>query len=124
MKKSILIVEDEEFFRQLLSKKLLAADFNVLEAIDGKEGIEKIKEAKPDLVLLDLLLPKVDGFEVLSGAKSDPKTASIPIIILSNLGEEEDVERGMKLGAADYLIKSKSNMVDVIDKVKNLLEKK
>ncbi len=124
MKKSILIVEDDDFFRSLLSKKISSEGFVALEAIDGEKGIKMVKEKKPDLIILDLLLPNIDGFEVLSQIKADASVSSIPIIILSNLGQQEDVERGLKLGANDYLIKSQFDINQVIDKIKNILEKK
>jgi len=124
MKKNILIVEDDDFFRELVRKKLLSEDFNVFEAVDGEKGIVAIREKKPDLVLLDLLLPSIDGFEVLSQVKSDAVISSIPIIILSNLGQQEDIERGLKLGANDYLIKSQFDIDQIIEKIRNILEKK
>jgi DNA-binding response OmpR family regulator len=120
-KKNILIIEDDEFFREIMSKKLFMSDFDVSEAIDGQKGIEKVRETNPDLVILDLLLPKIDGFEVLSTLKSDRKTASIPVIILSNLDSKEDIERGLKLGASDFLIKSQFDSDEVINKIKSFL---
>ena len=122
--KHILIIEDDDFFRELLRKKLSSKDFGVLEAFDGEKGIEAMKEKKPDLVLLDLLLPNIDGFEVLLKVKADTTISQIPIIILSNLGQQEDIERGLKLGASDYLIKSQFDIDQVIEKIKGLLEKK
>jgi len=124
MAKNILVIEDDDFFRELLRKKLSLNDFNVLEAVDGEDGIKAVKEKKPDLVILDLLLPNVDGFEVLSQVKIDSAVASIPIIILSNLGQQEDIERGLKMGAIDYLVKSQFDINQVVDKIKNVLEKK
>mgnify|MGYP001620069914 CR=1 FL=1 len=124
MKKNILIIEDDDFFRELLRKKLLSKDFNIFEAIDGEKGIEEMKEKKPDLVLLDLLLPNIDGFEVLLKVKSDPIISSIPIIILSNLGQQEDIERGLKLGANDYLVKSQFDIDNVVEKLRSVLQKK
>ena len=123
MVKNILIVEDDDFFRELLRKKLLSKEFNILEAIDGEKGVMLIKEKKPDLVLLDLLLPNIDGFEVLLKVKGDLSTSKIPIIILSNLGQQEDIERGLKLGANDYLVKSQFDINQIVDKIKTLLEK-
>lgn len=123
MAKNILIIEDDDFFRELVKKKFSSKELHVFEAIDGEKGIEAIKEKKPDLILLDLLLPNVDGFEVLVKIKSDPETSSIPVIILSNLGQQEDIERGLKLGAIDYLIKSQFDIDQVIEKIKNILEK-
>ena len=118
----ILIVEDDKFLRELIARKLTAENYQTIEAIDGEEGLKKIKEEKPDLVLLDLILPGIDGFEVLSRIKEDPSLASIPVIILSNLGQREDVERGMKLGAVDYLVKAHFTPNEIIEKVKAALK--
>ncbi|XOB42058.1 MAG: response regulator [Candidatus Nealsonbacteria bacterium] len=122
MAKTILIVEDDKFLRELIVRKLKKENFNITEAIDGEEGIKKIKEEKPDLVLLDLILPGIDGFEVLSKMKEDMSLAQIPVIILSNLGQKDDVERGLKLGAVDYLIKAHFTPGEIIEKVKGALK--
>ncbi|HUV81390.1 MAG TPA: response regulator [Patescibacteria group bacterium] len=115
--KKILIIEDDKFLRELISKKLLKEGHTVNEAIDGEDGIKKTREDKPDLILLDLILPGIDGFEVLSQIKTDPSLATIPVIILSNLGQREDVEKGLKLGAVDYLIKAHFTPGEIIEKV-------
>jgi DNA-binding response OmpR family regulator len=120
-KKTILIVEDDKFLRELMNQKLLREGFETEEAVDGEQGIQKIKEVKPDLVLLDLILPGIDGFEVLSKIKEDPALAAIPIIVLSNLGQKDDIERGLQLGAKDYLIKAHFTPGEVIEKIKNIL---
>lgn len=122
MAKKILIVEDDKFLRDLITQKLSAENFEVAIAQDGEEGIRKIEEEKPGLVILDLLLPAIDGFEVLKRMKANPKIADTPVIILSNLGQKEDVERGMALGAKDYMIKAHFTPNEVVDKVKKLLE--
>lgn len=122
MAKKILIIEDDKFLRELISRKLGNEDFEILEAVDGEEGIKKIKEGKPDLILLDLILPSIDGFEVLSRMKEDSNLSSIPVIILSNLGQKEEVERGLKLGAVDYLIKAHFTPGEIIEKIKNILK--
>ncbi|KPJ57575.1 hypothetical protein AMJ49_00435 [Parcubacteria bacterium DG_74_2] len=122
MAKKILIVEDDKFLRELIARKLKESDFDVLEAIDGEEGLRKTKEEKPELILLDLILPGIDGFEVLSRIKEDPNTKSIPVIILSNLGQREDVEKGLKIGAVDYLIKAHFTPSEITEKVKNALK--
>lgn len=121
-KKTILVIEDDKFLRELISRKLIGEGFDVLEAVDGEEGIKKIKEGKPDLVLLDLILPSIDGFEVLTRVRDDPAVSSIPIIILSNLGQREEVEKGLKLGAIDYLIKAHFTPGEIIEKIKNVLK--
>jgi len=122
MARTILIIEDDKFLRELIAQKLIKEGFEISEAVDGEEGMKKVKEEKPDLVLLDLILPGVDGFEVLARIKEDPVLAAIPVIILSNLGQKEDVERGLKLGAVDYLIKAHFTPGEIIEKVKNILK--
>jgi len=122
MPKTILVVEDDKFLRELIVRKLREEDLNISEAIDGEDGIKKIKEEKPDLVLLDLILPGIDGFEVLSKMKEDVSLAQIPVIILSNLGQKDDVERGFKLGAVDYLIKAHFTPGEIIEKVRGVLK--
>lgn len=118
----ILIVEDDKFLRELISQKLKNEGYEISEAIDGEEGIKKIKDEKPSLVLLDLILPGIDGFEVLTRMKQDPAVSAVPVIILSNLGQKEDVERGLKIGASDYLIKAHFTPGEIIEKIKNILK--
>lgn len=122
MPQKILIIEDDKFLRELITQKLVKEDFEISEAVDGEEGIKKIKEEKPDLVLLDLILPGIDGFEVLSRMKKELTSASIPVIILSNLGQKDDVEKGLKMGAIDYLIKAHFTPGEIIDKIKAALK--
>ena len=122
MAKTILIIEDDKFLRELIVRKLNEEDFEVSEAVDGEEGIKKIKEEKPDLILLDLILPGIDGFEVLSQMKKESTLASIPVIILSNLGQKDDVEKGLKMGAVDYLIKAHFTPGEIIEKIKVVLK--
>jgi len=121
MEKNILIIEDDEFFRELISKSLSSGGFVVSGAVDGQKGIEKAKELKPSLILLDLLLPSMDGFEVLSNLKKDSETSSIPVLILSNLGSKEDIDKAVKLGAADFLIKSQFASDEIIKKIKSFI---
>jgi DNA-binding response OmpR family regulator len=118
----VLIIEDDKFLRELIVAKLKKENYVISEAIDGEEGIKKIKEESPDLILLDLILPGIDGFEVLSQIKSDPTVSSIPIIILSNLGQREDIDKGLALGANDYLIKAHFTPGEIIEKVKSILK--
>ena len=118
----ILIVEDDKFLRELIVKKLVKENFEIVEANDGEEGFKMILAEKPDLVLLDLILPGIDGFEVLSRAKADESLKSIPIIVLSNLGQREDIEKCMKLGAADYMIKAHFTPIEIVEKIKSVLK--
>jgi len=122
MAKKILIIEDDKFLRELIAHKLIKEGYEISEAVDGEEGFKKVKDEKPALVLLDLILPGIDGFEVLGKMKEDPGLSSIPVIILSNLGQKEDVEKGLKLGAFDYLIKAHFTPGEIIEKIKNALK--
>lgn len=119
--KKILIIEDDIFLNKVLRLKLVQENFEVIQVYDGQEGFKKIGETKPDLILLDLILPKVSGFEILEKIKHDPETKNIPVIILSNLGQEDDVKRGKSLGADDYLVKANWSLEDVVKKMKKYL---
>jgi len=120
----ILIVEDDKFLRELIAKKLIKEGFDVEEAIDGEEGLRKAREVLPDLILLDLILPGIDGFEVLKTLKDDPKLSLIPVVILSNLGQRDEVEKGLSLGAVDFLIKAHFTPEEIVEKIKLVLAKK
>ncbi len=122
----ILIVEDDQFLRDLLKTKLAKEGFSLSTAIDGPEGWSKIQQEKPAIVLLDIILPGFDGFEILTRVRTSPnmEIASIPIILLTNLGQEVDVEKGRKLGANDYLIKSNFTIDEIIQKMKKLLDER
>ena len=124
MAKKILVIEDDKFLRKVITKKLLKEEYIVVEAIDGEGGIRALKIEKPHLVLLDLVLPEADGFEVLARIKKDPTISEIPVIILSNLGQREDVQRGLDLGADDYLIKSHFNPGEIVTRIELVLRKK
>lgn len=121
--KKILIVEDDQLLLDLCCKKLQKEGFDIDIAIEGNTALEKIFSNKPDLILLDLVLPGIDGFEILKKIKenSDNTIKKIPVIILSNLGQESDIEKGKKLGATDYLIKASVTMDEIVKKVKDLL---
>ncbi len=121
MPQNILVVEDDKFLRELMSQKLIKENYNVSEAVDGEEGLKKVKEEKPDLVLLDLILPGIDGFEVLARMREEQQVAKIPVIILSNLGQKEDIEKGLSLGAVDYLVKAHFTPGEIIGKIKRVL---
>jgi len=122
MAKKILVVEDDKFLRELIVQKLIKEGYDIAEAVDGEKGLKNIKDEKPDLVLLDLILPGIDGFEVLAKMKEDVAMAQIPVIILSNLGQKDDIERGLKMGAVDYLIKAHFTPGEIIEKIKTALK--
>ena len=118
----IVIVEDDKFLRELITQKILKEGYQVVGAVNGEEGVAKTKEVKPDLVLLDLILPGIDGFEVLRQIKEDPETSKVPVIILSNLGQKDDVERGVRLGASDYMVKAHFTPGEIVAKIKAILK--
>jgi len=122
MPKTILVVEDDTILRDLISQKLKKDNYEIVEAIDGEEGLKKAKEEKPDIILLDLILPGIDGFGVLEQIKKDPEIAKIPVVILSNLGQKEEIEKGMSLGATDFLIKAHFTLSEIVVKIKKILE--
>lgn len=117
MAKTVLVVEDDKYMREVLVAKLGKEGFEVLEAVDGSTGLDMTAKKKPDLVVLDIILPVMNGFDYLEAKGKVVDIASIPVIILSNLGQREDVERGMKLGAKDYLVKAHFTPNDLIAKV-------
>lgn len=119
--KKILIIEDDKFLRDLISKKLFEENYKVIEMKNGESGLQAIKQQKPNLVLLDILLPNMSGWDVLEKAKADSEVNKIPIILLTNLGEKEDVEKGLKLGAEDYIIKAHFTPSEILEKIKKCL---
>lgn len=124
MEENILIIEDDKFLRELISRKLINEGFKIDEAIDGEEGLKKAQKVRPSLILLDLILPGLDGFEILERIKDDPSTSAIPVLILSNLGQRDEVERGLKLGAVDFLVKAHFTPEEIVDKIKEVLSKR
>ena len=121
-KVKILVVEDDKFLRELLVRKLEGEGLSTVTAADGTEALQKMEETMPKLVLLDLILPGIDGFDVLKKMKENPAIANIPVIILSNLGQKEEVEKGLKLGASDYMIKAHFTPDEIVEKVQKILK--
>ncbi len=122
-KSRILMIEEDGFLRKIYRNKFSLAGFEFNEATNGEEGLNKIFAEKPDLVLLDLILPKKSGFDVLIEMKGKKETKNIPVIILSNLAQETDIQRGLSLGAKDYLIKPEVSLSEVVDRAKECLIK-
>ena len=115
--KVILIVEDDEILLRALYMQFKGAGYTLAAAEDGEVAMEIAQRIHPDLILLDLLLPKKDGFEVLHDLKSDPKLKDIPVIVLSNLGSQDDIEKTQKLGAVDYFVKADTDLVELETKI-------
>ncbi len=118
MKNKILIVEDEKILLDLLQKKLTQEGYEITPTHNGEEGLKAMRENKPDLILLDIIMPKMSGFEVLEEMNKDPELKSIPIIIVSNSGQPVEIERAQSLGVKDWLVKTEFDPQLVIDKGK------
>ncbi len=115
--KKIIIVEDEEILRNLLQKKLIAEGYEVEVAEDGEVGLSKIRANRPDLILLDIIMPKMNGIEMLEEMAKDESLKDIPVIVVSNSGQPVEIDRAQKLGARDWLVKTEFEPQEVIDKV-------
>ncbi|NIM47415.1 MAG: response regulator [Candidatus Aenigmarchaeota archaeon] len=120
-KKRILIVEDDPYICKMYQLKLELQGFIIDIAINGKIGVEKVKEKKPDLVLLDILMPEMDGFEVMKVLKSDSQTKDIPIVVLSNVAQDERIKKALSLGAKSYIIKTQFTPAQVVQKINETL---
>jgi len=121
--KHILLVEDDPFLADIYSTKLKESGFSVQVATDGKEALKKMKEDIPDLLLLDIVLPNLNGWEILRKIERDDELKTLKVIILSNLGEKQEIEKGLKLGAARYLVKAHYTPSEVVGEVKKILNK-
>lgn len=120
--KKILFIEDESALQRAISEIVKNnKEFSMLSAMDGETGIRMAKAELPDIVLLDLILPKKDGFAILKDLKEDEKTANIPVIILTNLEGSRDVEHAIELGAHTYLVKTNYNISEVLEKIRQTL---
>ncbi|MDY0339758.1 MAG: response regulator [Coriobacteriia bacterium] len=118
----VLVVEDTDLLRRMYHDRLLQDGFQVFDAADGIAGLSVLRDQPVDLILLDLIMPRMGGLEVLEAVKADPRTHDIPVVILTNLGEESTIEQAVSLGATDYLIKNQSRPADVSDKVRLTLD--
>lgn len=121
--RKILIIDDDAFISGMYATRLMNDGFVVVTAIDGVAGIQAAAKEMPDVILCDVLMPKLDGFETLKKLKEDPALKSIPVMMLTSLGQKEDVARGLEMGAADYLVKTNTLPIDASDKIKKLLKK-
>ena len=120
--KKILLVEDDPFLIDIYTTKLKKVRFEVYVSRDGESALQLIEKEMPDLVLLDIVLPHIDGWEILRKIKNNEKLKDIKIIILSNLGQKHEVEKGLKLGATKYLIKAHYTPTQIVEEIKNILK--
>ncbi|OHA62472.1 MAG: hypothetical protein A3E07_01625 [Candidatus Wildermuthbacteria bacterium RIFCSPHIGHO2_12_FULL_45_9] len=122
MNKKILCIEDEAVIQKTLADTFEKSGYQAVSALDGAAGLRLAKETKPDLILLDLILPKMDGFEVLRHLKDDAQTKAIPVIVLTNLEQMQDIQRVLDLGATTYLVKANYNLEELVEMVQKALE--
>lgn len=120
--KKILFIEDEPALQNALSSTFEAEGYMLFSALDGEIGLQTVKREKPDLILLDLILPKISGFEILKKLKENPETKEIPVIVLTNLEGSRDIERALGLGATTYLVKTNYKLEEIVEKIKDLLQ--
>jgi len=120
--KKILFIEDESVLQKTFSEILTQEGYEMISALDGETGLRLAKTKKPDLILLDLILPRIHGFEVLKQLKENPETKKIPVIVLTNLEGLGDVDKAIELGATTYLIKAQYTLEEVVEKIKKALE--
>ena len=121
--KKILFIEDESALQKTFKDILEKEGYEVIKALDGEVGLKLAEEKEPDLILLDLILPKINGFEVLKGLKENEKTKDIPVIILTNLEGTGDIQKALELGATTYLVKANYSLEEVVKKIKQSLAK-
>jgi DNA-binding response OmpR family regulator len=121
----VVLVEDDPFLREICSKKLVKEGYTVYEAIDGEQALGVVRQVKPDIVLLDIILPALDGFQILHEIRKDTDkvVAKVPVIMLSNLGQDDDIKKAMEMGANDYLVKAHFTTEEIAQKIKKTLGK-
>lgn len=119
--KKVMIIEDDDFLRSLVVTKLQKENFTVATNADGSNALESIRSEKPDIVLLDLMLPAISGFDILKDVRNDGEMKDTKVIIFSNLGDEEDIKKGDELGVTDYLVKSNFTLDELVEKIKTAL---
>jgi DNA-binding response OmpR family regulator len=120
---SIHIVEDEPFLLELYKARFEQEGYEVCVSLNGSTVMKEVEKNKPDLILLDIIMPEVDGYQVLKEIKKSPKYKDIPVLIFSNLAQEEEIEKGLKLGADDYFVKSNYTPPQIVEKVSKMIEK-
>lgn len=118
----ILVAEDDKFLARAYEFKLSRAGCQIIMAANGEEAINKMKAEKPDLVLLDIIMPKKNGFDILLEIKADPELKAIPVIIMSNLGQEGDIKKGLQAGAIDYIVKANTSLEEVVKLIEKYLK--
>ncbi len=121
-KYKVVLVEDEKMLADMYATKFSMEGFETSKAYDGAAGLALAKRVKPDIILLDVIMPKLDGFAVLKELKDDVNVKDIPVILLTNLGQDEDIKKGKQLGAADYFVKANHTPAEVVTKIRQVLK--
>ncbi|PIR06357.1 response regulator [Candidatus Jorgensenbacteria bacterium CG_4_8_14_3_um_filter_38_10] len=119
--KNILLVEDELLLSNILKSRLEKEGFKVFQARDGEMALKFLRETKPDIILLDIILPKISGFEILEELQKNPELQSAPVAIISNLGQESDIQKGRSLGAINYFVKAQVTIDELVGKIREML---
>ncbi|MBU1166997.1 response regulator [Patescibacteria group bacterium] len=119
----VLVIDDDKFVQKVYQVKLEEAGYEVIQAFDGQEGEEKISKEKPDFILLDMIMPKKNGFELLEDIKTDAKLKKVPVVVISNLKQDSDIEKAKNLGANEYMPKDQFSPVQIIEKIKEIVGK-
>ncbi|PIY97035.1 MAG: response regulator [Candidatus Kerfeldbacteria bacterium CG_4_10_14_0_8_um_filter_42_10] len=123
-KQKILLIEDDKMLLEMYSSKFNREGYDIVTAENGSDGLKLAKENKPDLILLDIILPKLDGFATLKEIRGDANIKNTPVILLTNLGQDQDIQKGKALGADDYFVKANHTPTEVVEKVRELLKSK
>ena len=121
--RKIVLVEDDSLMSSILAAHLIKEGFNIVSVTEGAQAFERIQAEQPSIVLFDIVLPGVGGFDILAKLKQDESTKSIPVLILSNLGSKEEIQRGIDLGAEDYLVKANSMVEEITGKIQKILNR-
>ena len=119
--KTIMIIEDDRFLSSLMKARLEKEGFGIIQSFDGEEALNILKEKKPSLIILDLIMPKVTGFEVLQTISITPQLQGVPVVILSNLAQDSDIEKARQLGAKEYFVKVRVSIDDLVNRIKALV---
>lgn len=117
----VLVAEDDTLYAKVYQNKLSKEGYEVVLAGNGKEAVEKAISLKPNLILMDLIMPEMDGFTALQKIKSDPKTSKIKVVVMSNLGQDSDIQKAKDLGAEEYFVKANISIQELVDKVKTYI---
>jgi DNA-binding response OmpR family regulator len=123
-KQKILLIEDDKMLLEMYTAKFTREGFDISTAENGSEGLKAAREMKPDMVLLDIIMPKLDGFATLKEIRKDEGIKDVPVILLTNLGQDQDIQKGKDLGADDYFVKANHTPTEIVEKVQDLLKKK